>query len=96
MACGMRPDSRVSVCSASLASQRIAHAFHRQHRNIGVYARVVFQKHQFAFIEILDEFQRVARFMGKLLDRRAGVMTSSRSRCMRCPDGVRRMRSGFG
>jgi len=43
-----------------------------------VYARIVFQKHQLAFIEILDELQRVARFMGKLLDRRAGVMTSSR------------------
>jgi len=70
----MRPHTRVSVCSASIASQGIAHAFHRQHRNIGVYARVVFQRHQLAFIEILDELRRVARFLGKLLDRRAGVM----------------------
>jgi len=75
----MRPDSRASVCSPAIASQRIAHAFHRQHRNVGAYARAVPQKHDLTLIEILDEFKRVARFVGKLLDRWARILAYRRS-----------------
>jgi hypothetical protein len=84
------------MCSGPVASQSIANTFHRQDWNVGVYARVVLQKHQLPLVEILNELPRVAGFMGKLLDRRTRLIRVRPPWCMSCPRGGRGVRLPLG